>query len=367
MPHLRHLIIVLQSLLAIAGTAAAQTQYVGTTNFPAELEFRELQAVTSDKSITDASALSQVKDGKLFIQAGLSNYLCRTYALADKQSLIIEDLTFRDWRAAFSLVTLLRKSALAKGPPGDIYSIAADVLIFSQSDHWVRIQGNISQDLLKRVAISVGNRIGRREQSLPILISHFPKNGFESPTLRYFPGPFSSETYSPVIAGRSAKFESDLEVAQADYAHGNQQGMLSLINFPTIQMAEDYFDNVGGLQAPEGQNVYMKRAGPLLGVLEGTFDRNNANTILKPVEFTYSVKWIYDKNSRNSAVVWGVPVEILGTVVRSILLTGLFCCISIVAGASFAIFRLLLRGYAPNNYLDRPERTEIIRLKINEN
>ena len=63
----------------------------------------------------------------------------------------------------------------------------------------------------------------------------------------------------------------------------------------------------------------------------------------------------------------GIPVGILGTVVRSLVLTGLLCGLSIIAGAGIATFRLLLRKYAPNNYLDRPERTEIIRLKIDEN
>jgi hypothetical protein len=31
-----------------------------------------------------------------------------------------------------------------------------------------------------------------------------------------------------------------------------------------------------------------------------------------------------------------------------------------------ATLRILLRGYAPNNFLDRPDRTELIRLKFDK-
>ena len=35
-------------------------------------------------------------------------------------------------------------------------------------------------------------------------------------------------------------------------------------------------------------------------------------------------------------------------------------------GVSLALFRIMLRDYAPNNFLDRPDRTGVIRLKIDE-
>ena len=58
---------------------------------------------------------------------------------------------------------------------------------------------------------------------------------------------------------------------------------------------------------------------------------------------------------------------ILGTVVRSLVFTGLLCVVSTLSGLLIAVTRVLMRRYAPGNPLDRPERTEIIRLKLNEN
>lgn len=160
-----------------------------------------------------------------------------------------------------------------------------------------------------------------------------------------------------------------MEVAQAKYAVEGMKGLLSLISFPTSQLAEQCFDDLAGVnQSPnEGSKIYLKRAGPLLGVLEGAFDSETADKILGSIQFKYAIKWIYDRNNRsNGKTIWGVPMPILGTVVRSLLFTGLLCGASLFAGISIAAFRFFLRGYAPNNYLDRPERTEMIRLKLNE-
>ena len=364
---IRHCLSALLILTAISATAPAQVQLVGTSNFPAEQEFSELQEVKSEEKITEAQAILKVKDGNLLAQAGFSKYLSRTYALADGKNLVIEDVTFTDSRAAYSLVTLLRKADLLQGPPGDIYSTKDSTLLFARNGHFVRIEsGNSASDLLRRVATSVGNRIGPGEQPQPVLVARFPKDGLDFATLRYYLGPFSTDAYAPVVDGKSFRSESDMDVAQAVYAIDKQQGKLSIINFPTIQMAEDFFENAGALNKPGGHDLYMKQTGPLLGILEGDFDRNNAASILKHLQYRYSVRWIYDKNNRNAGVVMGIPVGILGTVVRSIVLTALLCGASILAGAGIAAFRLLLRKYAPNNYLDRPERTEIIRLKIDE-
>ena len=92
-----------------------------------------------------------------------------------------------------------------------------------------------------------------------------------------------------------------------------------------------------------------------------------ADQILEAVQYKYSIKWIYNRNNRGSGTVWGIPMGILGTVVRSLVLTALLCGASLLLGVAFALFRVFIRGYAPNNFLDRPERTEIIRLKIDEN
>jgi hypothetical protein len=360
----------LAAIILSVAASQAQTELVRSHYFPAELEFKELGAIKSEQTLTDVDSPSGIPEGSLFADVGFEKYTRRVYSVGSGGSLTIEVVRLKDARAAFSLLTILRKGDISAGPPGDWFSASPSGLIFARGDYWVRVQGDSGpEDLSRRVATSVSNRIGNRRTVTPQLVSHFPKIGYEASSIRYYLGPKSCDSYASAVAGRHLKFESDMEVAQAQYIIEDMKGLLSLVSFPTSQLAEQYSDDLASMdQNSAGRSkVYLKRAGPLLGILEGTFDAGTANKILSSIQFTYAIKWIYDKNNRsNTKTIWGVPMPILGTVVRSLLLTALLCGISLFAGVGFAAFRLFLRGYAPHNYLDRPERTEIIRLKIDE-
>jgi hypothetical protein len=278
----------------------------------------------------------------------------------------VEVLTARDERAAFSVFTLLRGEPAIIGPPGDWYCQEKEVLTFSRGNYWVRLWAVELPDLMRRVALSVGNRIGPRRRTVPSLISHLPQKGLNSSSIRYFVGERSFIQYSGKVPGLEFKFGPEMEVAQASYEFQSQSGMLSLISFPTVQMAQEFFDQTPEAVLPGSLRIFTRRVGPLVGVLAGGFEPAAADTILGGVKFSYTIKWIYDKNNNSSKTIWGVPVKILGTVVRSLLLTSILCVGSVFFGVGIAMFRILLRGYAPGNYLDRPERTEMIRLRLSD-
>lgn len=354
----------LAGLLADA-IALAQVELVSSDYFPAEMEFSELHAAKSGETFSDPARLASVDGGSLMQDAGFEKYARRIYSAGKSGSLSIEVATLKDSRAAYSLLTLLRTSDILSGPPGDVFTSSADGILFAQENQWVRVQSRgAPEGLAKRVALSVSNRIGGRGKKPPLLISHLPKLGYDASSLRYFVGPKSFELYSSAATGKHIILNPDMEIAQARYVMESQRGVLTLISFPTSQAAEEYF---AGLAAPESakgdaNRSYTKKVGPLLGILEGAFDPGTADKILEPLKYSYSIRWIYEKPKPTT--IWGVPVGILGTVVRSIVFVTLLCGISIVAGSLLAVFRFLLRGYAPGNILDRPERTEITHLKM---
>jgi hypothetical protein len=216
----------------------------------------------------------------------------------------------------------------------------------------------------------VSHRIGERDPSRPSLAGRLPEAGRDAASIRYFLGPLAFAGFGWATKGVDMRPTRDQELLQARYDVEGRSGVLCLLGFPTGQLAEEYFDGLPGnadRSAAAGLRVYARRVGPMVGILEGTFTTEQADKILGSLEYQYTIRWIYDKNNRSSATVWGVPVGLLGTVVRSLILVAILCGASIVAGFAMAVFRVLLRGYAPNNFLDRPERTEVIRLKLDEN
>ena len=81
----------------------------------------------------------------------------------------------------------------------------------------------------------------------------------------------------------------------------NQTGILSLVGFPTIQLAEEYFESLFGLMDHDSKSqLYFKKSGPMLAILEGDFAPRTADRLLSTIEFSYSVKWIYDAKNRGS-------------------------------------------------------------------
>ena len=344
-----------------------QVQLVGSDYFPAELEFKELRGVDSGESARDREVLPGASEAALVAEAGYLRYARKSFQVEGGGKLTIEVLRAKDERSAYSLFSLLRTAKTNPGPPGESCTATGDALTFVKGSFWVRVAGPNPGDLLKRVAISVSNRIGPRDQIVPSLISHFPKTGLDESTNRYFLGPRAFEAFASKLPGLQFEFRPEMEIAQAEYNLKNQNGVLSLLGFPTGQIAGDYFDSISERIRPGAQRFYTRRIGPIVAILVGNFDPLTADEILGNIKFSYSIKWIYDKNNRSSTTVWGVPVGILGTVVRSLLLTTLLCGLSILLGVGLAVFRMFLRDYAPGNFLAAPERTEMIRLRLNEN
>jgi hypothetical protein len=353
--------------LLFPASEGTQIQMVGSDYFPADLEFKELHRIDPKANTQDAAVPSDSSEAAIVAEVGFLRYARRGFQVEGGGQLTIEILRARDERSAYSLFSLLRSTGPNPGPPGESFAEAENTLTFMKGSFWVRVAGPNPAGLLKRAAISVSNRIGPRDQVVPSLVSHLPRAGLVAGTTRYFLGPRAYDIFASKPPNFQFDFQPEMEIVQADYALNAQNGNLSLVNFPTGQIARDYFDRFAERIKPGAQRLYTRRVGPIVAILAGNFDPNSADEILGDIKFVYSIKWIYDKNNRSSTTVWGVPVGILGTVVRSLLLTSLLCGLSILLGVGLAAFRMFLRTYAPGNFLDAPQRTEMIRLRLSEN
>ncbi len=351
-----------------AGAQSPQTTLILENYFPAEFEFPELQEILSEERIRDLLTLGRETEGSLYAEAGWRELQRRQYRLISQGFMSIETVEFEDNKAALSMYTLLGQGSQEPGPPGVFFSSDGDQLSFSRSHVLVRITSPGAGELMMRVARSVHNRIGH-EADPPTLISRLPDVGIDRASVRYFLGPRSISQFSSRVGGQDIVFRPDLELVQASYSLAGQRGTLSLIGAPTPQLAEAYLDEmlaVGAYKAPDGQRLYFKRAGTFIGVLQGAFEPATAQQLLSALQFHYTIQWIFDTNNRYKIPLLEDTASILGTVVRSLLFAVLLGALSWGVGLALGLFRLALRSYAPDNFLDRRERTELIRLKIHE-
>jgi hypothetical protein len=355
----------LLSILLLIGTARAQAVLVSENYFPADLEFAELQKIISKVAFEDPTRLKTIDHGRLFSDVGFTRYERRVYSSGNSGSLSVEIVTLRDFRATYSLLTLLRNSNLQIGPPGDAFSASPNDILFVKGKRWIRIQGSgIPLDLSTRVANSISNRMGQDKPGVPVLISRLPKLGYDASSLRYFPGTTSYKSYRGTLPDY-LQFSSDMEITQARYSLENQTGLLSLVNFPTIQIAEECFAELSSPKWTEKSKntIYAKRAGPVLAILEGAWDSRSADKILGGIKYSYSIRWVYDKSNK-SKIVWGIPTVFLRTIVNSLFFVMLLGGVSIVLGGGFAFFRFALLIHASHHSSDPSEQSEVTQLRL---
>jgi hypothetical protein len=350
--------------ILISSLLYAQTQFVSGDFFPADLEFKEIKAVQADRLLKDPAELARLEYGPVLLEAGLKRYAERRYALVDSSSMTISIHTLGDARSAYSVLTMLARSRVQAGPPGDFSASEPSTLLFTAGNNYVRIQSTDAGNLAKRVATSITNRIGNPASKAPSLIRHIPQESCDPSSIRYFLGPRAIESFGTPIGGAALTIPADVEVTQAHCTVQDQAGTFTLLSFPTIPMAEEYFDSSALYDRRAGPNahLYTRHTGPLVAILEGNFAPDTADKTLGSLKFSYSIKWIYEKN-KPSRTIWGVPVKILGTVVRSLLFTALLCVLSLVAGVMLAGARL----YARRRWKRVEEHDSYIRLKLDEN
>jgi hypothetical protein len=363
---MRITISLLCSILLACSVAIAQPAPASAGPFPAVADFSELQKILSEISFDEPSRLSGIEDGPLFRDVGFERYSQRTYSAGKAGDISVAVITLMDFRAAYSLLTLRGGSGIQNGPPGDAFAGDTTSVSFFQGRQWVRIVGRRAPaDLLKRLALAVSNRLGPRNQKPPSLINHLPRTGYDASSIKYFPGLKSFEACSDAPVFKAFHLNFDAEITQGRYAVDSQTGTLTLLNFPTPEVGEEYFREFSTLRSNEKRNdrTYLKRAGPLVAILTGQIGTAAADRILGSISHSYAIRWIFEK-PKKKGVTWGIPVRILHTVVKSILFVVLLFAVSGVAGAGIAFLRYAKRRRGAKDSRDGLGQTNSTRLRL---
>jgi hypothetical protein len=358
-------IFLLTVFLIVIFPAPGQSAVNPINYFPDENELGNMLHLSLNSEFEDSAKLSKVSDGKLISDVGFLKYISHTYS-AKNSSLMMEVVELVDARAAYSLLTLLRKAPIQNGQPGDAHAMASDSICFAQGRRFVRINSrDLPKEIQEKAAAAASKRLGTEHGEPPSLISHLPKPGYDASSLRYFPAISAYGNYVKSSASACINTKYDMEIAQARYFVNSRSGIISLLKFPTPELAEEYY---AALAIPassqlDGLTVYVKRAGPLIACLEGNFDPQSADKLLNSVKFSYSVRWVFDK-ANNTKIIWGIPLGVLGAVVNSLFFVAILCVVSMLIGAIVAVVRFYLRTSSSKHSTGDEEETYISRLRL---
>ncbi|MDR0310852.1 MAG: hypothetical protein LBJ21_04630 [Acidobacteriota bacterium] len=351
--------------VAITGAFSAQTTGA-PTGFPDY--FPEAAEIAADSrtfvsGFDDAAGLAKIANGRLAADVGFVRYERADYSGATPLS--IEVFTLLDFKAAYSLLTLLRENPVQPGPPGDSFTAADNAFLFVHGRFFVRVIGKgASKELLEKSAVAIGAKMTPSRGERPELLDYFPAGGYDAAGLRYFPSPDAYKTWTNGKIPGHIDTNYDMEIAMARYFAESGSGTIYLLKFPTPELAEEYYDEltVSAPAVPNGLSIYARRIGPLIACLEGNFDPVSAGELLSTVNFSYSMRWVYgDEN--NVKVVWGIPGVVLSAVVNSLIFSALAVVAAVLVGLAAGIGLFMLRQYkikrSPNPLEEDPGFTRL--------
>jgi hypothetical protein len=190
----------------------------------------------------------------------------------------------------------------------------------------------------------------------PILPGNLPSQSLLQNTSRYIVGPEALTRLGVPIPAQLVDFSKSPELVFAKYKSSDGEAGLTLISYPTPQIARERMTAMQAASLPGGP-FYFKRSGPYVAAINGSIPADEANSLLASVNYDADVTWNQPTKLN--------PRDNIGTLIVGIfVLIGALLLIALILGFAFGGARVIAKKIFPNRVFDKPEDVEIIQLNL---
>ena len=178
-------------------------------------------------------------------------------------------------------------------------------------------------------------KVGGRRSLPPLLPTYMTAPGVRADTLRYALGPMGYAATGGVLPAADLGWEKSLEATTAEVAGKDGRGKLTLLLYPTPQIAgergraiEKMINDRG--PATLGATVKMRRIGPMLGIASGAFSADQAEALVgslrlnEEVTFDQKMPLEFHTEVRKTASLLQNIAVLCGVLILAAVLLGLF-------------------------------------------
>jgi hypothetical protein len=323
---------------------------------------------------TQASA-TDAGDAAPLAEYGFIRYEDAKYT-RDDGALTVKAMEFADATGAFGAFTFYRRptmSAVEIGGGGAfdgerVLFWSGTVLVDAKFEHITPMSAGELRDLVTQLPKPVGN-----QGTLPTLPGYLPPLHLQPETVRYAIGPQSYRMSGGVLPAALVDFGRSAEVVTADYNALGGTGTLTIINYPTPEIATDrehaiqaYISSHGNPQDPwtpalAGSNpaaIRLRRSGPLLAVSSGSYSAGAANELLQRVHYEVIVTMGHGRQYFSD------PKLLAQIILDVAVLVGIFALIAIVLGVFLGAGRAAWQRARNKSGLPEDDSSEFIRLNL---
>ena len=267
---------------------------------------------TGVPSTSTDPAVADDKNAPVLKEYGFSQVASASYTNGDNK-LALRELTFQDATGAYGAFTFYRVPGTSPEEIGveaaangtHIVYWTGDTLVDAVFDHLTAMSAAALRDLADTLPKPVGAK-----SNPPSLPGYLPKENREITYTRYAIGPEGYTRSGGLLPPELIDFNRGAEVLTGTFNEHNGTGQLTIIEYPTPQIAADRERAIeaflkagpprpGSPQKPwpliltesNTQALMAKRTGPLVAMTSGALDDKDAQTLLGRVHYEASVTW----------------------------------------------------------------------------
>jgi len=297
-------------------------------------------------------------DADVLKEYGFNDFESGNY-LRNGRKMLIKIARFNDASGAFGAFTYYVQPQMQDETIGDRAASNNKRILFSRSNLLVdaaldQVTAMSAADL-RALADGLPKAKGNIS-TLPSLPDNLPKQSYIPHSVRYIEGPIALERLGVPIPASLVNFSMGPEVAFARYRSSNGEAYMTLVGYPTPQIAAERlkaFQSAGLAGGP----FYFKRSGPFVVAVNGNVPASEAQSLLASVNYDADVTWNQPTKSN--------PRDNIGNLIVGIfVLIGVILVVALIFGFAFGGVRVLAKKIFPNRVFDRPEDVEIIQLNL---
>jgi hypothetical protein len=283
-----------------------------------------------------------------------------TYKREDGRTLTLKAARFKDATGAYGAFTFYRQQAMKTEQIGTKAASANNRILFFRSN--VLVDANfdrvtaMSAGELRELAAALPSAPGSAG-NLPSLPQYLPKQNAVENSAHYVLGPQASMAVKAPLTAEELDFKVEPEVLLQDYTSSDGPLTLTVINYPTPQIAGARLRALQPYPSSGAAPLLVRRSGPLLAIVTGATGSNDAKRLLDAVNYEADVTW-------DQATSVSKRDNIGNLIVAVFALIGILLLISLIFGIFFGGIRIVMRKLFPQRAFDRPENVDIIQLHL---
>ena len=297
-------------------------------------------------------------DGPVLKEYGFGNFESGTY-VRNGRRMQIKAARFNDASGAFGAFTYYVQPQMQKENIGDRGASNNRRILFSRGNILVdatleQVTAMSAADL--RALADALPKANGNVAALPTLTDNLPKQSVIAHSVRYIEGPVALERLGVPIPASLVNFAMGPEVAIASYRTSLGQAGITLISYPTPQIAAERMKAFQSAGLPGGP-FYFKRTGPLVAAVNGNIPVSEAQSLLASVNYDADVTW-------NQPTKTNPKDDPYKFVFALVLLCAIIVGAALIFGVAFGGLRVMLRKFFPQRFFGGTEDVEIIQLHL---